>query len=128
MGRRQSLGDRGAFALAALALAVQVSLPLLLAIALHIDSHGPPTFENAPTASAAADQSPDAANPLAPGHHCSCPVCEILAVSQCFALVAHPVLTVLQPAPHTLIALESAPLLPVSFPSSYQARAPPLAG
>ncbi len=129
MRREKSLGSRVAVALATLALAVQASLPLLLALALHIDSGDALTIESSPTASVAADRA--AAAPallLDAHHHCTCPTCQILAAAQSFPLASHPILAPPHPAPNALIALESAPLLPVSFPSSYQARAPPRAG
>ena len=129
MRRGKSLGGRAAVALAALALAVQASLPLLLALELHVDSDDALVMWSSPAATATADRAAaDVANPLGPRHQCTCPICQILAVSQLFALVAHPILTVPHPVPSALIALESAPLLPVSFSSSYQARAPPVAG
>lgn len=128
MRRRKSLRHRAAVAFAAFALAVQAALPLLVALQLHVDPHdaratGTPTVATASANLAVAD----AANPHPPGHGCSCPICEILAAGQWFALVSPPILSLPYPAPSALIALESAPLFPVSFPSSYQARAPPVA-
>jgi hypothetical protein len=129
MRRAEFFGCRGGVALAALALAVQASLPLLLALALHIEAGDALAIESVPAASRIADRVPaDTAKPLAPGHHCTCPICQILAAGQSFPLASHPILPLPHAAPNALIALESAPLLPVSLPSSYQARAPPVVG
>jgi hypothetical protein len=129
MRREKSLGSRVAVALAALALAVQASLPLFLALALHIDSGDALTIEGPPSASVAADRAAAAPAPLLHAHHhCACPTCQILAAAQSSPLASHPILSPPHPAPNALIALEPAPFLPASFPSSYQARAPPMAG
>jgi hypothetical protein len=128
MRRGKSFRDRAAVALAASALAVQAALPLLVALQLHVDPHDPSAMAAPAAATASANLAvADAANPHPPGHGCTCPICEILAVSQFFALVSQPILTLPYQAPGTQIALRSAPLFPVSFPSSYQARAPPVA-
>jgi hypothetical protein len=129
MRRGKSFGGRAAIALAALALAVQASLPLLLAVELRVDAADALAMESPPPASAAADRAAAAtATPLDPDHHCTCPTCQILAAAQSFPLASHPILAVPQPTPGALIALESAPPPPAPFPSSHQARAPPVAG
>jgi hypothetical protein len=129
MPARKSLGGRAAIALAALALAVQASLPLLLAVELSVDAADALAIELRQAASATGDRvAARTQDSLDSGHHCTCPVCQILAAGQSFPLASHPILTLPHFAPNALIALESAPLLPVSLPSSYQARAPPVAG
>ena len=129
MRRKKYFGGRGAVALAALALAVQVSLPLLLAHELHVHAAQALATELPQAASGAVHHVVAVnANPLNPHHHCTCPVCQILAAGQLFPLASHPILALPYTPPNALIALESAPPLPVSLPSSYQARAPPVEG
>jgi hypothetical protein len=129
MRARKSFGGRAAVALATLALAVQASLPLLLAVELSVDAAAGLAIELPQATSAAGDRAAaSTGNSLDSGHHCTCPVCQILAAGQSFPLAPHPILPLPYLAPNALIALESAPLLPVSLPSSYQARAPPVAG
>jgi hypothetical protein len=109
------LGGRAAATLAVLALAVQASLPLFLAVQLGMHA----TAHHTATASV----------PLIhPDHHCTCPTCQILAACQSFPLVPHPILAVAQPAPDAPVGLESAQSPSTAFASSYQARAPPVVG
>lgn len=129
MHRKKYFGGRGAVALAALALAVQASLPMFLAVELHVHAVHALAIELPQTVSAAVDHvAAGKANSLDPHHHCTCPVCQILAAGQLFPLASQQTLGLPHTPPNALIALESAPLLPVSLPSSYQARAPPFAG
>jgi hypothetical protein len=121
---------RIAVMLAALALAVQVSLPLFVVLALHLDSDDARAMQNAPAMATVANQTvAETAISHGAGHHCTCPICQILAAGgQSCAVASHPILAVAHRAPNALITFAPAPLFPVSFPSSYQARAPPLAG
>ena len=129
MRRAKSFGRRAGVAIAALALAVQASLPLLLAIELHLDTADVLAMESPSAATTASDRTvADGASPRDPDHHCTCPICQILAAGQSAALVAPPIVAMPPPAPSALIAFDSASPPPASFPSSYQARAPPVAG
>jgi len=73
--------------LRALALAVQASLPLLLTVELRRNAADALMMESALEAGAPADRvRADTANPHDSDHHCTCPICQILAECQAFAV------------------------------------------